>query len=191
MNFLQEVKASIVEGPREPWIEDMCRGRKILHVGCADAGLSVEGSLHCKLRACAVELHGCDVDAEALGAMASILPGTYFSSLQSVVDAGQRYDLVIAPETLEHVDNAGLFLRELFAVPSSDYLITVPDARVIKGSRYDEQSGTWFEGVHPDHRAWYSPYTLYKNVEPFLASRAFAIYILESCGMVALRVTGN
>lgn len=60
-------KANLIRG-RHPFIVDYCIGKKVLHIGCVDAGLMEERYkqnelLHQKLDKVASLLYGIDIDA--------------------------------------------------------------------------------------------------------------------------------
>ena len=72
---------------------------------------------------------------------------------------GRRFDLVLAPEVLEHVDNSGLFLGNLHALldEGGELLVSVPNAfrvETLLGLLRGQ------ERVHPDHIYWFSYHTV-------------------------------
>lgn len=143
-----------------------CKGKKILHVGCTDYPLEINShSLHYRLKTICKELHGMDIDKNGIEAYKKIIPGDYFTSLKEVIVSKIKYDVILVPETIEHVDNVALFLDELSQISASEIIVTAPSATKThqKGGWKFVTDDLWFEQVHPDHNCWYTPYTL-KNV---------------------------
>jgi 2-polyprenyl-3-methyl-5-hydroxy-6-metoxy-1,4-benzoquinol methylase len=77
----------------------------------------------------------------------------------------KKYDFLLIPETIEHVDNPCQFLQSIIPLTTekTEIMVTAPNAF----------SPTWqnkFEGkefrelVHPDHKCWFSPYTLTNTI---------------------------
>jgi SAM-dependent methyltransferase len=118
----------------------LAEGRRVLHVGCADALADVEQKhsegrfLHARLAETAKDLWGCDLDPEGIARMREIWG---FRQL-SVADAqdlqlddvgGEPFDLVIAAEVIEHLTNPGGFLASMRRVlaPGGELCITTPN----------------------------------------------------------------
>ncbi len=79
----------------------------------------------------------------------------------------KKYDLILAPETIEHVNNVeGILLGLLKCADANTIIvITAPNAfcelHMLRNKVVD---GAFIEVVHPDHNCWYSPYTLPNTV---------------------------
>lgn len=134
----------------------LAAGKKVLHIGCVDAPIfDAANSLHLKLEAVADELHGYDL------ADYSQLAEHTQSLLLDSFPSDKHYDLVLAPEVMEHVSDVGAFLRQLDSLSFHHLVITVPDAFSCANRDHWRVGGNHtIEIVHPDHVAWYSPYTL-------------------------------
>lgn len=148
------------------------RGRRVLHLGCTNAPYTdqslQDGSLlHLKLREVAADLHGTDLDAAGLAALAALgvtnLHEGDLVALRSTLSP-MPFDLVIAGEIIEHVPDAGAFVRSTRAVmgPQSTLIVSTVNAYcafrlaqyAVRGRRGHA------EPVHPDHVAYYSQSTL-------------------------------
>jgi 2-polyprenyl-3-methyl-5-hydroxy-6-metoxy-1,4-benzoquinol methylase len=167
---------SLVQGPvvrdRDALLVDLCSGRRVLHVGCADAPLTAgrldDGTLlHEQLLRHASALHGVDIDAAAVQLVLERLGGDY--TIADVSDEAGRAslppfepDVVLAGDVIEHVSTAGAFVDGLASVvrssgPSARLVLSTPNGLSIK-----IPLNTLFgrELVHPDHVALYTPVTL-------------------------------
>jgi 2-polyprenyl-3-methyl-5-hydroxy-6-metoxy-1,4-benzoquinol methylase len=152
---------------RRDFIIEQCRGKRVLHLGCVDHPLLEEqlasgALLHAVLASSAAELCGVDLDGEGLAKLRSIgyqdLIEGNIEQLASLV-GGRRFDVVLAAEIMEHLDNPGSFLDQVprcLAVGGL-FIATVPSATSI---RIFANTLRHREVVHPDHNAYYSPRTL-------------------------------
>lgn len=147
----------------------MAAGKRVLHVGCTDAGLTASRLqsgelLHARLAAVAQDLWGVDVDEQGLQALRSLGYGQLIK--EDVTDPDwfdelrtRQFDLIIASEIVEHLYNPGQFLTGIRKAMSADtkLVITVPNAYGISQlcALFDNR-----EFVHPDHNFWFSYTTL-------------------------------
>ena len=160
---------------RQDFVLDACRGKRVLHLGCVDAGLTLErfqrGELmHQRLDKVASELWGVDVDAAGI----AFLRGHGFERLltldislpESASDEAMRllqtkdFDVILATEVLEHLPNPANFLaavQRLMTPGHTQFIVTVPNA-----FRVDTLLWMWrgVEYVHPDHNYWFSYATI-------------------------------
>jgi 2-polyprenyl-3-methyl-5-hydroxy-6-metoxy-1,4-benzoquinol methylase len=154
---------------RHAWLARLAAqaGGEVAHVGCADSPYTAEllasGTLLHERLVRVATVTGIDVDGPALALIAARLPDARLVTLDvsAGVPADQqgRYALVIAGEVLEHVPDAGRFLRGCAALlaPGGRLCVTVPNAVCPKlGLR--ALAGR--ESVHPDHHVYYGPRTL-------------------------------
>lgn len=161
-------------GERGDWLERLCEQTspgEVAHIGCTaspymEERLAAEVLLHQRFVKLA-PVTGFDIDGPALELLQSALPSERFvhADVSTTVPEGERarYQLVVAGEVLEHVPDAGAFLRgcrELLA-PGGRLCVTVPNACAPKiGLR----SLAGREVVHPDHYTYYSPRTLARTL---------------------------
>ena len=172
---------------RLDFISNMCAGKRVLHLGCTNAPYTEEAInnnmlLHFELEKTAASLYGFDTDRNGLDLLE--VHGTknlYFADLEDLaaLDLDETFDVIVAGEMIEHLNNPGLFLTGIrrFMNPDTKLLITTVNAYC--GMRF-----IWYglrgkrgkaEPVHPDHVAYYSYATLSLllkryalNVETFL-----------------------
>jgi 2-polyprenyl-3-methyl-5-hydroxy-6-metoxy-1,4-benzoquinol methylase len=166
-------QASLVR-ERNLWLREQCSGKKVLHVGCVDAGLlgdrTEEGTLlHAQLEGVCAGLVGVDVDSEGVAAMKQMGFTNLFTvdvskspstMVQAVKDSIGGCDVILCGEVLEHVPNMGSFLsgiHEIGRAFGAKTIVTVPNAfsiRLMAGIL------TGIEWVHPDHKCYFSSITM-------------------------------
>lgn len=180
--FRQEMKLTVI-ADRLDFFSFLCRGQKVLHVGCSDYPLfNPATNLHLRLHPHCRELDGLDTDTAGIAQLSLLAPGNYFS------DAGQvtgSYDLLLVPETIEHVDNIRLFLEGLSGIRFRQCLITAPNAFLPNDNgNHWTASGSYVEHVHPDHTCWFSPATLSACIRKFTGWRIDELLLLDNHSMV-------
>ena len=184
--FDQEV--AVTEIPdRTPLFIGRSTNRSVLHVGCCDVPIfDPDNNLHLTLSSYTDRLDGLDVSDDGIAALRRHVGGKYFTSPDQVA---REYDVVLASEVLEHVDDANAFLRGLFSVRATQYLISAPHFRWYEQARLE--GGVFHERVHPDHRAWYSPYTLLRTLRPFIDEPTddVEVFVFTRTGSVAVAIT--
>ena len=152
---------------RVNFILERIRGKKVLHIGCADWPFTEnkvkKGSLlHQKMVGVANKLVGLDLVRQGVTIMqeAGIDNVYVVNSEMSVYDyLHDKFDVVVAGEILEHVLNAGNVFDSIKTVchKKSVVIITAPNFAPIK--RLPRL--LWRnENVHPDHVCYYSFSTL-------------------------------
>lgn len=130
-------KADIVD--RIPWLVEACRGKRVIHVGFADAGFREEQGragrwLHGHLDEVATELVG--LDADEPGVAAAVEAG-YEAHLVDATDPSsvdalglEPADVVLAGEVIEHLGAPGPFLEAMrsLVAPGGTLIVTTPNA---------------------------------------------------------------
>ncbi len=182
--FRQELLLTIIDNRLELFAK-LCHGRTVLHVGCNDypifnpatnLHLQLHNLCHCS------KLDGFDIDETGLTELANLVSGTYFSRFSQITE---NYDLLLVPETIEHVDNIQIFLAELSTISFKQCLITAPNAFLPNNNgNYWTESGTYIEHVHPDHTCWFSPATLQTCIRKFTDWQVDELFLLENRTMV-------
>lgn len=153
-------------------INQYCRGKKVLHLGCANSpytrdSIDSDTLLHFEIAKVAAELYGFDYDAKSLDLLRERGSGNLFvADLEHLedTDLNETFDVIVAGEMIEHLNNPGLFLEGIkrFMNPKTELVITTINA--YGGMRFFWYSLTRNHGrnepVHPDHVAYYSYSTL-------------------------------
>lgn len=172
---------------RRPWLAQKCQGATVLHVGCCDVPIfDANNNLHIELAQTTPRIDGLDISKEGLEVLKRHVYSDYFAN-GSEID--KQYDLVLAPEVLEHTPNPREFLDGIFEIKAQRYLITAPHFQWFEQSQRD--GDCFVEQVHGDHRAWYSPYTLLNAARPFIdeSKDELELFIIAGVGSVALEIT--
>lgn len=176
----------------------LCRGKRVLHIGCADhlplINQKMEQGkwLHALLCEVADECTGIDINAEAVEFMTHKLtiPNIYHADITIALPdqlLDRKWDVVIMGEILEHVDNPVIFLQQLkkqLQSRASQLVITVPNSfnRLIMN---DININT--EDINSDHMYHFTPYTLgrvvyksgFSSIELLFADRIALPYPLK------------
>jgi hypothetical protein len=165
-DFFKQVMVVENHPDRMPLFTELCAGKDVLHVGCVDWPIfDPKNNLHLKLAPIARSLTGLDVDAAGLETLRTHYAGEYYTS---VADIQRKFDVLLVPEVIEHVPNVGLFLSELDTIDFSVAMITGPNALIRPPNPWwnaTYRSGeSMVEFVHPDHKCYYSPYTLRNTI---------------------------
>jgi hypothetical protein len=153
-------------------IKRISTGKRVLHLGCTNWPYTKEAIdndmlLHFDLAKIARELHGFDYDQEGLDILESQgTPNLYRADLEKLdeVQLDETFEVIIAGEIIEHLNNPGKFLRGIqrFMNAETELVITTINAYsalrfMIYGLR---GNGGINEPVHPDHVYYFSYKTL-------------------------------
>lgn len=154
---------------RTQFLLERCRDKRILHLGCVDEGLTKErleaGTLlHAQLLGIAKEVFGVDISEEGVNLLREAgVPNLILGNVEQLDRItelrGKRFDVILATEIIEHLNNPGLFLQSVkhFFHEDTEMIITTPNAYRITGFGYRLKG---LEFVHPDHNYWFSWSTL-------------------------------
>jgi len=161
-------KVPLLKG-RYTYVINQCRGRAILHIGCADAGLTAERIsrgefLHGEIQKVATQVYGFDCDTVGIFEMQKQGFSNLYSGDVENADAFDIFkdlsiDVIVATELIEHLNNPGLFFKNIKPLFNEDtqMVISVPNGLRLNGIW---QSLQGYEYVHPDHNYWFSYHTL-------------------------------
>lgn len=153
-------------------IRDQCSGKRVLHLGCTnypytEESIRNEMLLHADLAKTASILYGIDSDATGISMLNEVGFGNIFQGdLEHLEDLAidQQFDVIVAGEMIEHLNNPGLFLNGIkrFMTPDTRLVLTTINAYC--GMRFAMYGLRGRRGrvefVHPDHVAYYSYSTL-------------------------------
>lgn len=140
----------------------------MLHLGFVDEGLFEdrfrEGSwLHAKLARITRKLVGLDISIDGVNRARELgFEDSYVGDVEKLSAAHfprLNYDVILAPDIIEHVANPGAFLSELRGIltDNTSVVLTTPNALSIRTTFYPL---LYIEVVHPDHNFYCSPTTL-------------------------------
>jgi SAM-dependent methyltransferase len=153
-------------------IRDISRGRNVLHLGCTNYPYTEDAIekgmlLHFELEKIAGRLTGFDYDQAGLDILSKHGSGNlYQADLEKLVEVecNETFDVIIAGEMIEHLNNPGSFLSGIkrFMTRETKLMITTVNAYcALRFAVYGLRGkGGENEPVHPDHVAYYSYSTL-------------------------------
>ena len=190
-------KLAVVATTAHSW--DHCKylseNKKVLHIGCSDWPIfNAKSNMHIYLKPFCNELVG--VDINGLQEMQAACPGKYYSSIEELLfctTEKEEWDTVLVPNIIEHLPNPGLMVEALFRLNFKTMFILVPNYKVQEQAIYED--GIFSERIHPDHYAWYSPYTLYnlikKPIDPTTSDHQYEIKMMffDNQNMISILIT--
>jgi len=152
---------------RERFIVEACCGKKVLHLGFADHPYTEnrldDGSwLHNKIRQVSKLCVGVDLDNETVAYLKEKhnLTDLFAGDVERLeqLDIG-KFEIVVAGEIIEHLNNPGLFLKSAKTVldPDGRLIITTTNAFC---ARRLLRIPFGIESIHPDHVYYFSHRTL-------------------------------
>lgn len=170
MDFFQKLPSARLVGDKHDFLIEYCRNKRVLHLGCVDAGVLEEKwakgiLLHQRLAAVSSELWGIDIDKAGIQfleskGVARLLAADVTQENQIRPLKDQTFDVIVAGEIVEHLLNPGLFLeaiKPLMRSGHTELIVTVPNAFGIDALVALLRN---VEFVHPDHNYWFSYYTI-------------------------------
>lgn len=143
-----------------------CAPQSLLDFGCGEAllldrliarGVALEGYL------------GVDLRAEAIAEARARHPRLAFreADIFSLPPDGQRFDLVLASQVLEHLPSPARFLERLAALCSGRLLLTVPHEPWFRLANFARGRDILRFGNHPEHVNHWDPQSFAAFVDPF------------------------
>ena len=171
MTHLIEVDKTFLNSTRLEFIKNFVEGATVLHVGFVDwPKIRPNNSLHKNLSPYCKRLDG--IDIRPAPETLTIENGKNFTSWSDIENI---YDYIIIPEVLEHVDNVKDFFNILNKYDTK-LIITTPDAYLLHHHFEVLENNLFKELVHPDHKCWYSPYTLQNTINSFSNKKVKRLY---------------
>ncbi len=177
---------------RVDFLADLCKGKKIIDVGCTDHAELIETKikdntwLHGILDRGSQRCVGVDVsdsgvaEAKRLG-FPDVIVGDVTTALEPLM--GEHWDYMVMGELIEHIDDPVSFLRsvrESYQGNVDTLVLTTPNAFRLRNFLSAIRTS---ESINTDHRYWVTPYTLMKvlTMAGFVPDEPV---LLESFGLV-------
>ncbi|MDX9748887.1 MAG: methyltransferase domain-containing protein [Paludibacter sp.] len=181
----------------------ICKGKKVLHIGCADhlplikQKLEKGKWLHALLCGVASECTGIDINSEAVDYITRELniSDVYYADITDELPLSllnRQWDVVVMGEILEHVDNPVDFLKAIKArlhARAGELVLTVPNSFNLL-FRNDIKKN--IEDINSDHMYHFTPYTLgrviyksgYSSLEIYVADRVALPFHLKITNLI-------
>jgi len=162
---------------RVEFIKHACAGKNVLHLGCTNWPYTQDAIdnnmlLHYDLAATATSLYGFDYDQEGLDLLGAAGTENLFrADLENLNDVAldKTFDVIVAGEMVEHLNNPGLFLQGIRRFVNADTKLLITTINAYSALRFAiyglRGKGGLNEPVHPDHVAYYSYKTLTLLIE--------------------------
>lgn len=191
--MIRNLLSDITFVDRVGYLCELARGKKVLHLGATDSpGTKVAAQqgqlLHFQLSKVSEQLIGMDLDHEMIQWLSDHHQAVNIKcgDVESFEDYPQGdFDVIIAGEILEHLNNPGKALDCLrtIAQSSTKLVITVPNTYSFKGY---VRAVLGYELIHPDHILHHSPHTLKVLLERHgFAVENFFSYVNGGSGLFA------
>jgi 2-polyprenyl-3-methyl-5-hydroxy-6-metoxy-1,4-benzoquinol methylase len=163
-------KATVVD--RCEYIVRHCTGKRVLHLGCTDwpyTQQKLEGGalLHNHLQGVANSLVGVDADEQGVACLQKLgFTDTFVDNVEAFSNPEilkRQFDIIVAGEIIEHLENPGAFLRSVqkLMTSSTALIITTINAYCFFRFLYYLRGK---EMVHEDHNYYFSPVVLRKLI---------------------------
>jgi len=161
---------------RDEYLMALAKDKKILHIGFVDhlplldEKISKGNWLHKKLMDISDLCVGIDINKEGIEYLQKhyeyenlyVMDLFQDSVAQEVLDVD--FDYIFLPDVLEHIGNPLHFLevvKEKFQINVKNIIITTPNAFSLNNVLHTFKN---YELINTDHRFWFTPYTLSKNL---------------------------
>jgi hypothetical protein len=168
-SWLQPIQTEAQLFNRVDFIIDFCRGKRVLHIGFTDHPFTRErivsaDLLHLHLQKITTSLAGVDVEPaavkeyQALTGDSKVWVGDILEAYPTEAIAFKP-TVVLLTEVLEHLENPYQAVNVLHAgfETGTTILVTVPNYTALDSFAASLHQT---ESIHPDHRWYFSPYTL-------------------------------
>ena len=163
---------------RDIFLETLCRDKVVLNLGCAsalhgEAQIAWGRHLHTNLVGVAKEIYGVDKSEEAI----RTLQGRHQMTNLFVADVEHldlpidiEFDIVVAGELIEHLNNPGMFLTSVSKHMNADtqLVLTTPN---MYGLKFFLHSFSNIQAMDPDHSLGFS----FSLLETLLTRHGFSI----------------
>ena len=173
---------------RDQKILDLCRGKKVLHLGCVgftDCTHQQKVSLaHQSLHAKLSEMTDCvgvDYDAATIKELqeAEVFDNVVYGNVEHLDKLNEDlglFDVVLAGDIIEHLSNPGMMLEGVksYLKPEGKFIVSTPNAFGI-ASYLRYAAGKFKEGA--EHVLCFNPITL----EQILSRHGYGVDMAESC----------
>ena len=148
---------------RESFLMSICKGKRVLNLGCGDAiafsdRIQRGRHLHRLLADVSGSLHGVDLHANTIQKLRDEygVDNLHVANVERLdIDFGTDFDVIVAGELIEHVNNPGLFLESVsrYMSATTRFVITTPNLHGLKVFIY---SLVGRQRIPPDHSLGFS-----------------------------------
>ena len=148
---------------RESFLMSICKGKRVLNLGCGDAiafsdRIQRGRHLHRLLGEVSETLYGVDLHANTIQKLRDEygVDNLHVADVERLdIDFGTDFDVIVAGELIEHVNNPGLFLESVsrYMSATTRFVITTPNLHGLKVFIYGLVGR---QRIPPDHSLGFS-----------------------------------
>lgn len=168
-DFAERVMTSPVVG-KEDFILDMCRGKKVLDLGCVchdETFYNREDWLHARIKGVAETLLGVDylqADVEKLQQKGF---NVVCADVTREIPVNDEFDVIIAGDLIEHLVNFEAFFGNVTRLlkPGGKVLVSTPNPFFSGEFHYVCFKRAYL--INPEHTCWIDPLAMYQLVSRF------------------------
>ena len=112
---------------RTEYIKSKCNNKSVLDLGCCDDAPESTGLpfLHNEIVKVASKVTGVDINPNAIEKLGKNIVICNVENLDKSILQGQKYDIIVASELIEHLNNPGLFLQSVKDFLKDDGLLII------------------------------------------------------------------
>jgi 2-polyprenyl-3-methyl-5-hydroxy-6-metoxy-1,4-benzoquinol methylase len=123
--WVQELEVKSINN-RLNYFIDRCANKDVIHFGCTDWPIfNPKNNLHIQLSEHAKTIDGFDIDKEGIENLKEYVNQNYYSEYSEIPK--KKYDICLVPETIEHVNNIEVFLKNISKINANTFIITGPN----------------------------------------------------------------
>lgn len=172
---------------REAFIQEICRDKRVLDLGCiqhnAEFALKNRRWLHKIIRSTAKETVGVDYLPDEIRKLKSAGYDIVFGDVTKPLGLSGQFDVIVAADIIEHLTNFDGFFDNCrrFLKPGGILVITTANPFYSELFHYLALKKNFF--VNPEHTCWIDPYSLAQMSERFRFRIEDIHFIKNSWGM--------
>lgn len=143
---------------RNRFLVEICKNKNVLHLGCGDAihfkeHHKIGKHLHLSLLDVSNEIYGVDLNEKIISKLQNEynVPNLFVSNVENLnINVSIKFDVIIAGELIEHLNNPGLFIDSVkkYMSENSILIITTPNMLSLKLLLHSFKNS---QRIHPDH----------------------------------------
>jgi 2-polyprenyl-3-methyl-5-hydroxy-6-metoxy-1,4-benzoquinol methylase len=164
------------------WIIPKVKGRKVLDLGCVRHNLAETRKqtwLHGLIAAVAREVLGVDY----LQTEVDVLRQAGYNVLCANVETMElpdKYEVVVAGDIIEHLNNFGLFLAQVKRCMKDDGVLLVTTPNPVNFLRFMRVLVASKVGANPEHSCWFTEEVLTQLAERYGLIKTEVVYVDDS-----------
>lgn len=147
---------------KREWIIPRVRDRQVLDLGCVRHSIEETekaGWLHGEIRAVARSVRGVDYLADAVGKLRQRGFDVVCANVETM-EIGERFEVVVAGDLIEHLNNFGNFLDRVRAHLSDGGMALLTTPNPVNPLRFISVLLRGESGANPEHTCWFTEQVL-------------------------------